>query len=493
MAQKLNWKKLLSTFRLNGTSGAGKDIRNAFESDYGRVIFSPAIRRMHDKTQVFPLSDDDNIHTRLTHSQEVMSIGYTFGLKLIKEIFDKKNTDITEKEFDFLKNNDECLRSTLLRTVPVILQTVCLFHDIGNTPFGHFGEDTISNYFETFFKKIDKNVFFDIGVDDDPKRAEIQALDFTEYDGNAQGLRVLTKLQILDNIYGLNLTSAVLGTYLKYPNKEEKKRNDEIANNKHGVFFSEYEHFEKIISHCGLKIDDKIVRHPLCFLMEAADTIAYRIMDVEDGFNKKFYKTDAIFENVLKNIPNTDKLHSDLSTLRNNPSLNERVKMVKLRILLIDYLVKTAFDIFIENYSKIMNGEYQKELLDDDLFKVESSLGEICKEYIYNSDEVNLMEVTGNSVIVGLLNFYIEALIIKSNCLERKAFNMISKSFIYTSILECSTYSHKKSVDIFEFNFDDFTKLNNYYKLRIIVDFISGMTDLYALKHYQFISGLRLK
>lgn len=487
MTQKLSWEKLLSTVRLNGTSGAGKDIRNAFESDYGRVIFSPAIRRMHDKTQVFPLSDDDNIHTRLTHSQEVMSIGYTFGLKLINEIFDTNNSDITEKDFESLKNSNECLRSTLLRTIPVILQTVCLFHDIGNTPFGHFGEDTICNYFGTFFKENDEN---NINTEISKK----QVLDFTEYDGNAQGLRVLTKLQILDNIYGLNLTSAVLGTYLKYPNKENKKRNKEIVNNKHGVFFSEYDHFDEIIKNCGLKIEDKIVRHPLCFLMEAADTIAYRIMDVEDGFNKKIYKTDVIFEYVLKNIPPTDELYSSLNVLRNDTFINERVKMVRLRIKLIDYLVKTAFDIFIKNYVDIMNGQYQKELLEDDKWEVEFKLGSICKEYIYNSDEVNLMEVTGNSVIVGLLNFYIEALIIKSNCLEKKAFNMISKSFIYTSILDYNPSLQKqKSIDIYKFNFKDFENLDNYFKLRVIVDFISGMTDLYALKHYQLINGLRLK
>lgn len=492
MAYKLNWEKLLSTKRLNGSSGAQKDIRNAFESDYGRVIFSPATRRMHDKTQVFPLSDDDNIHTRLTHSQEVMSFGYTFAIKLVNEIFDTSNTEITENDFEFLKIDDECLRSKLLRIIPVILQTVCLFHDIGNTPFGHFGEDTISNYFETFFDIKDEEEYSkikeELGIDDN------KILDFIEYDGNAQGLRVLSKLQILDNIYGLNLTSAILGTYLKYPNKEKKKRNSEIANNKHGVFFSEYEHFDKIIQNCGLKIGDKIVRHPLCYLMEAADTIAYRTMDVEDGFNKGFYTSKIIIDCILEKVPNNVDFHSELSSLKDDVTINEKVKMVRLRIMLIDYLVKTAFEIFKTNYEDIMNGEYQKELLDDDKFMVENQLKNICINYIYDSPEVNSMEVTGNSVIVGLLNFYIEALITKTNCLEKKAYNMISKSFVYTSILENEKEEdNKKSVDISKYEIDDFKKLDNYYKLRVIVDFISGMTDQYALKHYQLISGLRLK
>lgn len=493
MGYKLNWEKLLSTKRLNGSSGANKDIRNAFESDYGRVIFSPATRRMHDKTQVFPLSDDDNIHTRLTHSQEVMSFGYTFGIKLVNEIFDTSNTEITEKDFEFLKKDEnECIRGLLLRTIPVILQTVCLFHDIGNTPFGHFGEDTISNYFETFFKIEDKEKYSKIkeqlGIE------ENQILDFIQYDGNAQGLRVLSKLQILDNIYGLNLTSAILGTYLKYPNKENKKRNSEIANNKHGVFFSEYEHFDEIIKNCGLKIGDKIVRHPLCYLMEAADTIAYRTMDVEDGFNKGFYKTEVIIDSVLKKIPENNDLHSELNSLNNDHTINEKVKMVRLRIKLIDYLVRTAFEIFKTNYKDIMNGEYQKELLEDDKFEIENQLKNICIDYIYDSEEVNSMEVTGNSVLVGLLDFYIGALITKSNCLEKKAYNMISKSFIYTAILENdSSEERKKSLNISKYEYKDFQKLNDYYKLRVIVDYISGMTDQYALKHYQLISGLRLK
>jgi dGTPase len=484
MEHKLKWEKLLSTIRLNGTSGANKDIRNAFESDYGRVIFSPATRRMHDKTQVFPLSDDDNIHTRLTHSQEVMSLGYTFGIKLVNEIFDASNNEISEKDFEFLNNENECIRCSLLRTIPVILQTVCLFHDIGNTPFGHFGEDTISNYFENLFENND------LQINDEPQKK----LDFTEYDGNAQGLRVLTKLQILDNIYGLNLTSSVLSTYLKYPNKNKKKVDQTIANKKHGVFFSENEHFNKIIENCGLNMGGKIVRHPLCFLMEAADTIAYRTMDVEDGFNKNLYDTDIIIDAVLVNIPNDEIFYEELEYLKKDKSINERVKMVRLRIKLIDHLVNTAFETFKVNYISIMNGDYQKELLDDDKFNVELSLGIICKKYIYDSPEVNSMEVTGNSVIVGLLDFYINALITKTNCLEKKAYNMISKSFIYTSILENKgSERNEKSVDISKFGIEDFRQLDNYYKLRVIVDFISGMTDQYALKHYQLISGLRLK
>lgn len=477
----LKWENLLSDKRLR-PSGFASNERNAFESDYGRVIFSPAIRRMHDKTQVFPLSDDDNIHTRLTHSQEVMSIGYTFGIKLVNEIFNPNNTDITENDFKFLKQKDECLSSTLIRTIPVILQTVCLFHDIGNTPFGHFGEDTISNYFNSYFKDIKT------------KLTNEQKNDFTEYDGNAQGLRVITKLQILKDNFGLNLTSAVLGTYLKYPNINKKTEDQGISNKKHGVFYSEFGHFNSIIQNCGLKIKNKIVRHPLCFLMEAADSIAYRTMDVEDGFNKKLYNTSIIIDEVLSNI--TDKkteLYIELDKLRLN-SESEKSKMVTLRIKLIDYLVKEAFSIFKDNYSNIMTGNFQEELLDQEPFKVEKSLKNICRKYIYNSDEVNSMEITGNSVLVGLLDFYIKSLIINKTKLSEKFYNTISKSIVASAIVDSNkVLLSQKNIDISLFNFDTFDKVDEYYKLRCIVDYISGMTDKYALKQYQLISGHKLK
>lgn len=481
MKTKLQWEKLLTDKRLRNSGSGGKyGVRNAFESDYGRVIYSPAIRRMHDKTQVFPLSDDDNIHTRLTHSQEVMSIGYTFGIKLIEEIFNDHNLKITEENFSFLEKEGDNLKATLLRTIPIILQTVCLFHDIGNTPFGHFGEDTISKYFE----KLLESKYL---INDEMN------IDFTQYDGNAQGLRVLTKLQILDDIYGLNLTSAVLATYIKYPNKLKKGDGSIIAEKKHGIFYSEYDYFDEIMNNCGLKDSNVYYRHPLCFLMEAADTIAYRTMDVEDGFNKGLYKVDYIFKILTENIEDENFL-IELGKIINLKT-NEKTKMVRLRIFLIDYLVNKSFEIFIKNYEQIMDGNYQNELLDDDPLSIDNLLGNICKREIFDSDDVNSLEVTGYSVTKGLLDFYIKAIINKEDGLEKKAFNLISKSIINAAIFEDKIHKGKlqrSQHDISNFDFDDFQNLDEYYKFRVIIDFVSGMTDKFALKHFQKISGQRI-
>jgi dGTPase len=179
----------------------------------------------------------------------------------------------------------------------------------------------------------------------------------------------------------------------------------------------------------------------------------------------------------------------------NEKYADEKTKMVRLRIFLIEYMVNKAFSIFTNNYNNIMNGEYQRELLDDDELKIEDRLGDICKKKIYDCNEVNSLEVTGYSVIKGLLDFYIKALIDKKNGLERKAYNLISKSIINTAIFENKVILNQLNgdeTDISNFCFDDFEKLDSYYRFRIIVDYISGMTDKYALMHYQKISGQRI-
>jgi len=286
----MNWNKLLSNQRIKRSQTT--DIRNEFESDFGRIIYSPALRRMHDKTQVFPLTTDDNIHSRLTHSNEVMSLGYTFGLKLSKSKLIQEKTGKNELE--------------LLRIMPVLLQNICFVHDIGNAPFGHFGETIVSDYFKNLLEN--KHPQFS-------KLSERQQRDFINYDGNAQGLRVLTKLQYLDNPFGLNLTYATLASYLKYPNSNQINKEQEallkasgkilkdkhIESSKHGVFDSEELYFKLIVDECGLNKGDRILRHPLCYLMEAADSIAYICMDMEDGFNKGLFDINYIKKSFQDN------------------------------------------------------------------------------------------------------------------------------------------------------------------------------------------------
>lgn len=536
----MDWARLLSSERIRITSKYKSDIRNEFESDFGRIIFSPALRRMHDKTQVFPLTADDNIHSRLTHSNEVMSIGYTFGLKLTQDKLIQQKTEKNEAE--------------LLRVLPVILKNICLIHDIGNAPFGHFGETVISEYFQNL-----KNDEFE-GLSERQKR------DFIKYDGNAQGLRVLTKLQYLNDIYGLNLTYATLASYLKYPNFEEINKNI-IEKSKHGVFFSEEEFFNQIMHGCDLWSDSgkRFLRHPLCYLMEAADSIAYYIMDIEDGFNTNLLSINDIseaFQSRLKEVLDESKSNPSLglsdekieeSILKkvikicSNDDLTDKRKIVNIRIYLMTYLVDLAYSNFSYNLDTIEIGEYNRELIKDDIFGTAKILSDLCANKIFTSREINSLETTGYSVFSGLLDYYIKFLFHEDKKFRRRAKNLISRSIIACAIEENleniylnKTNRLKKEIiktedekeknrienyltslnsmnvkmmefkkleeaymttkidyerfnelkkEIYETLEPDFDDLDNYYKFRVILDFISGMTDKFALNHFNNISG----
>lgn len=530
----MNWEKLLSAERIRKSSKNPNDIRNEFESDFGRIIFSPALRRMHDKTQVFPLTANDNIHSRLTHSNEVMSIGYTFGLKLSSSKIIQDRTKKNEAE--------------LLRILPVILKNVCLIHDIGNAPFGHFGETVISDYFRNILNEHFNTL------------TEEQKIDFTDYDGNAQGLRVISKLQYLNDIYGLNLTYATLGAYLKYPNigninKQKKEQS------KHGIFYSEKEFFEKIVDACGLKSrDESILRHPLAYLMEASDSIAYSIMDIEDGFNTGLLSIsdiDAYFkkrkDEIDKELINSNKSNPDILTriisicTNTNKNYKDNSKIVNIRIALMNHLVELAYRNFEKYLDRIESGEYNQELIEDDQYKVAEVLQNLCVNKIFKSRGINYLETTGYSIFIGLLDYYIKFLFHKDIKFRRRAQNLISESIIECAIEENidKTYINRinrlkdqkseisdtqqikkieekintlensgveKSVieydrlmkqegdreyneldrlrnEIREHLKPEFDDLDNYYKFRVILDFISGMTDNFALNHYNNISG----
>lgn len=265
MKYNIDWDKYLSTERARKSNKKiednSLDKRNAFESDFGRVVFSSPLRRMHDKTQVIPLTSGDKIHTRLTHSIEVMNTAKSLALNLCRDQ-------------DFIDEYTEKKAFELEQSISSILMTAALVHDIGNPPFGHFGETIIQQYFKY---NADNRLLKDI-----------DNLDFTAFDGNAQGFRILTHTSYVGDLFGLNLTYATLGAYMKYPNAgiPDKKY---IGTKKHGIYSSEKEIFDKIVAACNLKVGDRIKRHPLSFLVEAADSICYLVMDIEDGFLLRWF------------------------------------------------------------------------------------------------------------------------------------------------------------------------------------------------------------
>lgn len=557
----MNWKKLLNSGRLR-TTGRIKDARTEFESDFGRIIFSPAVRRMHDKTQVFPLTTDDNIHSRLTHSLEVMSIGYTMGVRICEDLKIQKRVE---------KDNYH-----LFREIPVIMKNICLLHDIGNPPFGHFGETVIQEYFKKLFNQslVGKNISecrklyarkrnkLVLELDEE------QMNDFLYFDGNAQGLRVITKLQRLDDMYGLNLTYATLSAFIKYPNHSLPNKKT-LNSKKLGVFYSEKKYFEEISSACGTKNGDVYMRHPLSYLMEAADSICYLTMDIEDGFNKGLYDMKYLFDKLDSDgVP--ENLRNTIKEI-NEKEVNDTKKIVSLRIALIQELVDSTIKEFIDNLEEIENNKYDRELIDEQQNSLVKILNNICKDKIFTSRDINSLELTGHSVMNGLLDYYIDFLILKDNkAYNKRATTMISSSIVdiaidenFDAIIEKRKKELKKELkkkdnkeklkkinkfeselkasekklngiekelkeleerlnnnsdnnniikivklkedkksSIFEIkqkklnlwqqvkpNIND---LDDYYKLRIIVDYISGMTDQFALNHYRKISGQKI-
>lgn len=452
----MDWNKLLNADRLR-VSTRQKDSRNEFESDFGRIIFSPALRRMHDKTQVFPLTTDDNIHSRLTHSMEVMSVGYSLGVRI------SENDTIKQKFSD---------KGELFREIPIIMKNICLIHDIGNPPFGHFGETVIQNYFKELFEADEKAV---AQKKQDKLRFELtsnQKRDFLNFDGNAQGLRVLTKLQSLNDDKGLNLTYATLAAYIKYPNYGNKDKS-KIATKKTGIFHSEKVYFEKIMEGCGLKNGTQYIRHPFCYLMEAADSICYLTMDIEDAYSKKLITLDEFFAKIKDNSLVGDrirKIYDDTS--------NDITKIVNFRITLIQALTNLAYDNFIKNIEEISLGTYNNELILDDETGLANTLKGIFDSKIASYRGINSLEVTGHSVIKGLLDYYIYFLFHPNKDYQKRAEQLISNSILKAILTE----THCDSIE----------ELDNYYKFKLIVDFITGMTDQYALDHYQKISGQKI-
>ncbi len=453
----MDWTKIINENRARSSKRkkgdtSNYDSRDEFETDYDRVIFSPAIRRMHDKTQVFPLITDDNIHTRLTHSLEAQAVAHSMGVNIIEQ--------------GLFNGLDE----KFVRSVPMILSTSALCHDIGNTPFGHSGETSIQAFFESYFKKKGTNTKI--------KLSKMEKLDFTKFDGNAEGFRILTKLQVLQDPYGLNLTYGTLSAFLKYPFTADELNNGKPFSNKIGVFQSEKDLLQKIRKATGLKQ----MRNPLTFLMEAADNICYNIMDMEDGFNYGYYNFEVILEYLKKegdkNLKNImSEFEKQIKNINTNKNNIETTKIVRLRVFLIQKLVGETCKEFVKNIAAIKEGKYKKEL------KGDTNLIDLLRQFdidnIYKQREIQSLELTGEKVIQSLLQYFVDTFI--NNPDARRAerlWNLISRSF-----KELMKIEERKS---------ELNNVDDYYKLRIIVDYISGMTDSFALDLYRKLQGIEI-
>lgn len=484
---KIDWSKYLSEerWREEHVLDPKKDSRNPFEVDFGKVVFCPALRRMHDKTQVIPLSSGDCVLTRLTHSMQVMNIAESLACNYTR-------SDSFKELFE-----DEGEAYETAQQIRAILKTASLLHDIGNPPFGHFGEDTIKDYFDNFFKN--------------PQNEEIikripkeDIIDFTQFDGNALGIRIVSKLQYAGTLDGLNLTFGTLGAYLKYPNEGAKQKDTDekkayVGYHKHGIFKTERELFHRIVESCNMKKEDgTIKRHPLAFLVEAADTICYGTMDVEDGLLQGWYSVDELLEDLNHYIrveaQNENLDIRELIGFNYDKEEDARKVLLSLREHLITYLVDLVINKFNKNIKEIDSGEYGEkgeELVYDDPNKVAEALKDFTKRKILSNRHVLKFEITGNSVITGLFDILIKYFFHKDKSYRARLNGIISESRIAVGMKEDKSGEYPEEMVITPNTIGEFDvgNLSAYARLRMIVDYVASMTDKYSVELYQTLSG----
>jgi dGTPase len=452
-----DWQKLLNRDRRRPTKKNEKDRRREFDRDYDRVIYCSAFRRLKDKAQVFPLERNDFVRTRLAHSLEVSTLGRSFGTEVYEDLIAKKR-----------------ITSTYQNDIPTILSTSCLLHDIGNPPFGHFGEESIRSWFKEYSKRNKKS-----------KLNKAQKEDFKNFEGNAQGFRLVTYTQFLDDDKGLNLTYGTLASLIKYPcSSTQIKNNGPKAFRKFGYFQKEKEVFKEVIEKTGLKENS---RHPLVFLMEAADDVAYSTIDIEDALRKREISCQTFVDFMRDKLKGPkykkliDKFEDSRNELRSTwgKEQADSIAIQKFRIDSIGRMFRACVDAFSNNYDKIMEGDFSEQLIN---VSEEKDLYETCKEfarnYVYVLPSVLSLEILGCKVIHGLLDIFVDA--IKSNN-RNNSKTKEGKLFILIS------HSLRNLATKFGNNIED--EDTQYH---LATDYISGMTDNHALNVYQNLTGIRI-
>ena len=442
----MNWEQLLSLKRYGDTQKRERanqdETRLGFEVDFDRIIFSTAFRSLQDKTQVIPLSKTDFVHTRLTHSLEVSVVGRTLGRKVGKELL-KRHPKLKELGYTF---ND----------FGAIVATASVMHDIGNPPFGHSGEKAIGEYFKT-----------GKGLQYKEQLTDLEYQDLVDFEGNANGFKILTETR--EGVEGgLRLSYATLGAFMKYPKESlPKKPTKHIVDKKYGFFQAEKEAFLDLVDDLGLikKESNHIsyFRHPLAYLVEAADDICYTIIDFEDGINLGLIEEDYALEymiNLVKDTIDSKKYHS---------LKHKKDRVSYLRALAIGVLINEAVELFLDNEEAILNGTFDKGLLDK--CKYEAQINDIIKisiDKIYRSKEVIEKEVAGYKIIADLLDVFVTALNNKFNetasNYDRLVLNLLPEQ-----------YQQEKE------------KLHD--RIMQVCSYVAGLSDGYAIRLHKKIMG----
>jgi dGTPase len=458
----MSWDKLFSDKRERSTTTQYEPHRNCFDMDYDRIVYSSSLRRLQDKAQVFPLQENDFTRTRLTHSLEVSAIGRSLGASV----------GCSLREQGIFDESQEKKLSSLLSVTGLV-------HDLGNPPFGHYGEDVIK---EWFLQSTKIGQIF---------KGENILKDYLYFDGNAQTIRILTRLQFLNDRHGINFCYGTLSTLFKYP---WPSYDEKAVKQKFGYFRSEEKLCKEILEETGI-----INRHPATYLLEAADDIAYLFADLEDALKKGYLPWEKVFKEfrcltrlgkdlheykwISKNIAKKHK-----NNIINDVPYSERdlLEIQNFKIYCQGEFIRTVCKEFINNYGQIMTGVYDGALLDcPSIAPFVKFISDCCVEYSYRNREVLALELVGKSVLKTLLDKFVFAVLDEENYKKPKTesgklYRLISRNFEYVQKLNNESQYIKDK------------QLSDYERVQLVIDFITGMTDSYALNLHKNLLGLEL-
>lgn len=442
----MEWKQLISNKRFGQEHKHAErhDDRSEFKRDYDRLIFSSAFRRLQNKTQVFPLPGSIFVHNRLTHSLEVASVGMSIGNDISRRVIQKRPE----------------LKDTLVEEIGTIVSAACLAHDLGNPPFGHSGEKAIQTFFSEGpgqkTKPMVSSEFWD---------------DITHFEGNANAFRILTHRFKGRRQGGFVMTYSMLASIVKYPFASSLAGN----HGKFGFFASEAESYRKIADELGIFCKSapgeplKYARHPLVYMVEAADDICYEIMDIEDSHKLKILSF-AETEHLLLSFFDEDIQQKIRQRIIDEEMTDENEKVVYMRASVIGKLENECVAAFLAHEEEILAGTFEGSLIDhisERQKKAYKECEKISYSKIYQSKPVLDIELSGYQIMATLMEVFIEAAVNPSRFYSKQLLRRVSSQY-----------------DIENENLEE--------RIMAVIDYISGMTDIYALDIYQKINGISL-
>ena len=457
----MNWQSFYTTQRTGSKRASSNTdpVRNSFLRDYDRIIFSSAFRRLQNKTQVFPLPGAIFVHNRLTHSLEVASVGRSLGKSAGEKIAAKYASE------------SETFKEFYRYELASVIASACLAHDIGNPPFGHSGEDAIRAFFTELEEK-DSNTLKE-------RLTENQRLDLELFEGNSNAFRILTHSFNEPEPGGYRLTFTTLASLVKYPcTSAEGFRKEKIATKKSGFFDSETALYAQIAETLDIPritgTTNVFARHPFVYLTEAADDICYRVIDLEDAHRLRLISTDKFMELFLpffdretNEYTNSAYIKKKLAAINDD---NQRVQYIRARW--IGLMTEKLSEVFMAHEEQLLAGTLESDLLsclpEADTALIDA-INKFSVKHIYNYRTVAEIEIAGYNVIGGLLRELVQAVLYPELKKSKKALKIIPSQFPVRGGVE-----------------------NTYSDVLSVVDFISGMTDLYAIDLYRKLTGISI-